>query len=127
MGPDDPNLWSVPDGGVLRTLPNGIQILRMRKHEPIETEGMTKEEVASRTDKLSGSKFLPGTSLERIVEITCEVLEGNNALVGSNEGYAKIYGYPIGISRGKLVRGVRVRRSSLGRNAHAFPEDEGRL
>jgi len=88
---------------------------------------MSQAELARRTDKVNGSKFLPGTTLERIVQMTREILEENGAEVGSNDSYGKIYDSAIGISRGVAVRAVRVRRSNRGRYAHAYPDDEKRL
>ena len=121
---DEGQLRSVPDGGPLHVLPNGIQIIRRKKHEPIDLEGLDRDELARRTGKLEGSKFLPGTSLGRIVEMTCEILLENGAQVGSNEAYNRVHRDTIGISRGRRVRGLRVRRSGNGKVAHAYPEDE---
>lgn len=112
---------------MLCTLPNGIQILRRRKHEPIDIGVLTDEELARLTNKANGSKFLPGTSLKRIVEITSEILAENGAEVGTSECYHKVFDEPMGISNGKIVRAVRVRRSNAGRTAHAYPEGEERL
>jgi len=127
MGIDERPLRGVPDAGVLDMLPNGIRIIRRKKHEPIEMGQLTRNERMRRTDKLEGSKFLPGTSLARIVRMTREVLLENDAKIGSNDGCGKVYDRPIGISRGRPVRGLRVRRSNNGTLAHAYPEDEQRL
>ena len=118
---------SVADGGVLYTLESGIQIQRRLKHERIDLDGLTQEEIVRRTDKKNGAKFLPGTTLSRIVELTCEILEENNAALGSNVGYTKIYDRAVGVSRGRRVRAVKVVRSNNGAYAHAYPEDEERL
>ena len=127
MEPDESQLRVVRDGRILHTLPNGIQIQRRMKHEPIRLEGLSKREIRRRTDKKHGSKFLPETTLRRIVEITREILEENEAVVGTNQCYDKVYEEAVGISNGRRVRGVRVRRSNQGRLAHAYPEDEKRL
>jgi len=123
---DERKLARVPDGGVLYTMASGINILRRKKHEPLDSD-MTPEEIARRTDKKNGAKFLPGTTLSRIVEMTCEILEENEAALGSSLGYTKVYGEPVGISRGQYVRAVKVRRSTNGAYAHAYPEDEDRI
>jgi hypothetical protein len=124
---DERKLARVPDGGVLHTTASGINILRRKKHEPIVSDDMPPEELAHRTDKKNGAKFLPGTTLSRIVEMTCEILEENEAALGSNLGYTKVYGEPVGISRGRRVRAVKVVRSTNGAYAHAYPEDEDRI
>jgi hypothetical protein len=129
MEPDESQLRAVPEAGVLSILPNGIAIVRRRKHEPISLEGLSRDEIVRRTNKQSGSKFLPGTSLARIVEITREILEESNVQPGDQDGghYAKIYDEPIGISNGRQVRAARVRTRDGCRRAHAYPEDERRV
>jgi len=124
---DEAKLRSVHDGGILHTLESGIQIQRRLKHERIDLEDLAQEEIVRRTDKKNGAKFLPGTTLSRIVEMTCEVLEENNAVLGPNTGYTKVYDRPVGVSRGRHVCGVKVKRSCNGAYAHAFPEDEDRI
>lgn len=124
---EESQLRRVPDGGVLYTLANGIQILRRKKHEPIHLEGLTEAEQRRRTSKREGSKFLPGTTLRDIVKMTCDILIENGAEPGANTGYNKVYEHPIGISRGRAVTAVRVVRSNNGKIAHAYPEDERRL
>jgi hypothetical protein len=127
MDLDEEALRAVPDGGTLLRLPNGIEIVRRLKHEPIEMEGPAREELADRTNKFNGSKFLPGTTLREIVGMTAEVLRENGAGIGSNAGYNTVYDKPIGIADGKQVRGLRVLRSGNGRYAHAFPANEEEL
>ena len=127
MGHEESQLRAAPDGGVLVLLRSGIRVVRRRKHEPIPIEGLSEQELASRTDHRNGSKFLPGTTLARIVEMTAAILVENNAAVGCNDGYGKIYEEPIGISKGRRVRGVRVVRSAHGQYAHAYPADEREL
>ncbi len=124
---DEGKLRSVRDGGILHTLESGIQIQRRLKHERIDLDGLTQEEIVRRTDKKNGAKFLPGTTLSRIVAMTCEVLEQNNAALGSNAGYTKVYEKAVGVSRGRRVCAVKVVRSTNGTYAHAYPEDEERL
>jgi len=124
---DERQLARVPDGGVLHTMASGINILRRKKHEPIVLADLTREEIAWRTDKNNGSKFLPGTSLSRIVEMTCEILMENKAVSGTKDGYTKAYDKVVGVSRGEAVRAVKVVRSNNGAYAHAYPEDEDRI
>lgn len=123
---EEGHLRSIPDGGVLHELPNGIRIVRRRKHEPkpIEVNGLSGADLVRRTDRRAGSKFLPETSLSDIVKMTCEVLIENGAIVGTNIGYNKTYEHPIGYSKGRPVKGLHVTRSNSGKLAHAYPIDE---
>lgn len=124
---DDGLLRAVPDGCVLYTLPNGIRIVRRKKHEPIDLANLSKKDLERLTNNKNGAKFLQGTTLARIVEMATEVLQKNQAQVGKNTEYNTVYEKPIGISRGRRVRGLRVVRSQEGRIAHGFPEEEDRL
>jgi hypothetical protein len=125
---EERRLRSVGDGRVLHTLPNGIHILRRKKHEPIDLAGWSQEKVVNRTGKVMGSKFLPGTTLQRIVALAAEIIQENGVQPGTPDGrYAKIYGEPVGISQGRKVRAVRVVTSCHSTEAHAYPEDEQRL
>jgi len=126
-GLDEAKLRTVPDGECLYSMPNGIEIVRRRKHEPIDLSRSSPEEVERRTGKIMGSKFLLGTTLKRIVEMTVDVLSENGAQIGDNTEYNTVYERTIGISRGKPVRGFRVLRCCNGKLAHGFPEDEIRL
>ena len=127
MDLDEGQLRAVPDGCVLHTLPSGIAIVRRKKHEPIDTMNLSRQELERLTGKEEGAKFLPGTTLARIVEMTIQVLQEKQAQVGENTEYNTVYDQPIGISRGRRVRGLRVVRSQGGRIAHGFPEEEERL
>jgi hypothetical protein len=125
---DEGQLRSVPEGGVLFTLPNGISILRRTKHEPINLAGLSPAQVKLRTDKTNGSKFLRGTGLARIVEITREILEENGVQPGHANGrYAKMCYSPVGISNGRRVKAVRVVTACGSTQAHAYPEDKRRV
>jgi hypothetical protein len=122
---DEAQLRAVPDGGVLYTLPNGIQIIRRKKHEGHGLGNLSRAEIEWQTNKMNGAKFLPEIDLRRIVEMTAEALLENGAELGANTPYNKLYRTPIGISKGEPVRVLRVRRAGNGRFAHAYPEDEG--
>ena len=126
MGLDESTLRAVSDGETLITLPNGIEIVRRRKHEPmVGMERLTKRALAAKTDKDWGSKFLPGTSLPDIIRMTTEALEECGAKLGDKDrSCGKVFDCPIGISDGELVRGLLVHRSRNGRYAHGFPVDE---
>jgi hypothetical protein len=116
---DEGQLRRVPYGGDLYRLPSGIVISRQRKHEPIDIAGLSVEDLKRKTSKEKGSKFLPGTTLSQIVEMTATVLEDEGATKGLKTAYNIVYDKPIGISRGKRVKGMRVVVS--GRYAHAYP------
>ena len=118
----------MPDGGLLCTLRNGIAIQRRKKHEPLTNmDTIPRDALKGLTDKRRGSKFLTGTSLKDIVEMTVQVLLENDAEPGCNTSFSKVFDKPIGIYRGVPVHGLRVRRSNRGRLAHAIPEDENAL
>jgi hypothetical protein len=116
---DESQLRGVHDGGELCKLPSGIIITRRRKHEPIKIEGLNKEDLERLTSKEKGSKFLPGTTLRQIVEMTARVLQDKGATKDLKTTYNVVHDRPVGISRGKWVRGMCV--VLKGRYAHAFP------
>jgi len=116
---DERRLRAVRDGEPLHVLENGIVIVRRVKHEPKDFTGLSKAEVERQTNKTNGSKFLPGTTLAQIVTMTADVLRENQAVCGTTKVYNKTCGKPIGISRGREVRCLRVQVN--GRWAHGFP------
>ena len=59
---------TVPDGGVLRRLGSGLQIIRRVKHEWYKGLDALKGEALRReTDKIRGSKFLSDWTLSQYV------------------------------------------------------------
>ena len=76
------------------------------------------EQLALRTGKKSGSKFLPGTTLAHIVRYTEEILTENRAVRYSSGTYTKTFTDDIGISGGLRVRTIQVLFD--GHYAHAF-------
>lgn len=120
---EDSELRRVRDGQTLHTLASGMEISRRVKHEPIrEMERLSPEELERKTNKENGSKFLPHITLRHIVEMTARVLDENGATPQRDATYHKAFKKPIGISKGRDVRGLLVVCS--GRYAHAFPIDE---
>ena len=113
------DLYAVLDGQTLVTLATGIEIVRRRKHEPISLAGLDTEQLASRTGKTSGSKFLPGTTLAHIVRYTEEILTENRAVRHTSGTYTKTFADGVGIAGGVRVRTIQVLFD--GRYAHAFP------
>ena len=122
---DESQLRSVGEARTLYRLGNGIEIVRRKKHEPLDSEDLTRDVLERKTESRSGSKFLRGTTLKQIVEMTAELLLANRARVGSNKAYNRVYPQPIGISRGEKVRAFRVELK--GRWAHGYPVDERAL
>jgi hypothetical protein len=113
------DLYAVPDGQTLVKLATGIEVVRRRKHEPIQIDGLDEKQLESLTGKKSGSKFLPGTTLEQIVEYTEEILSENSAALGTSGAYTKMYADYVGIVDGERVKTIKVLFD--GRYAHAFP------
>jgi len=113
------DLYDVPDGQTLVVLGTGIEIVRRRKHEPIHIDGLDQQQLASRTGKKSGSKFLPGTRLDQIVSYTEAILTENNAALNTSGTYTQTFADHVGIASGVRVRTITVLFD--GRYAHAFP------
>ena len=113
------DLYAVPDGQTLIILATGIEVIRRRKHEPIRIDGLDQKQLASRTGKKSGSKFLPGTTLEHIVRYTEAILSENHATLNTSDKYTKTFTDDVGIMNGVRVKTITVFFD--GRYAHAFP------
>ena len=62
------DLAGVPDGETLRRLPSGLEIVRRRKHEPVDFEGRSRNDQARLTDKRFGSKFLQEWNLAWVTD-----------------------------------------------------------
>jgi hypothetical protein len=122
MDLNERDLRAVPNSGTLVELPNGIRIVRRRKHESLESRGIKTRDLAAETSARKGSKFLASLTLKRIVEMTAEVLEEQGAVRDARAVYNRVYGEPIGVSKGKKVRKLRVELN--GGCAHAYPIDE---
>ena len=113
------DFYAIPDGQTLVTLATGIEIVRRRKHEPIGINGLDQQQLEFRTGKKSGSKFLPGTTLERIVSYTETILNENNTAFNTSGMYTKTFAVEVGIAGGVQVKTIKVLCD--GRYAHAFP------
>ena len=64
----DPDLSRVPEGGTLRVLQSGLVIVRRRKHEPLPTFDLPREDLRRQTGKVAGSKFAPEWGLQQLVD-----------------------------------------------------------
>jgi hypothetical protein len=113
------DLYAVPDGRTLVILATGIEVVRRRKHEPINIDGLDQKQLESRTAKKNGSKFLPATTLEQIVSYTEEILTENKAVLNTSGTYIKTFANDVGIAGGIRVRTITVLFD--GRYAHSFP------
>ena len=82
-------------------------------------DGLDQQQLASRTAKKSGSKFLPGTRLEHIVSYTEAILTENNAALNTHGTYTKTFADHVDVASGVHVRTITVLFD--GRYAHAFP------
>lgn len=118
-----PDLGRTPDGGTLRRLPNGLEIVRRQKHEPIML-GAGSSDIASRTDKKSGSKFVSQWGLDRVTNfLEKQLLAPGCPLKPLLPGAMTIRaGEPIGIVGGDSVQSVRI--VSDGRYVHAYPVED---
>lgn len=115
-------LSRIPDGGVLRTLPSGLQIVRRRKHEWFS--GLVSMDAATlrdRTGKKWGSKFASQWTLEVLTGwIEARVNEANWTIDAQNpEPLDTPFPAAIGLANGVPVRTIRI--VCDGRYIHAYP------
>lgn len=126
MAEGDPNseenLRAVPDGESLRTLANGLAIVRRMKHEPVDMTGLSRQEIVDRSSKRSGSKFSSDWNLARYMEwIETQIEELEWTAESGPVTATVVFEEIVGISGGKNVRTIRLR--SDGRYVHAYPEE----
>src|SRR5258708_5456404 len=116
------DLNRVADGGVLKTLANGLQIIRRKKHEwSPALEKLDPKKLKLRTGKVWGSKFLDVWTLEVLVQrIETAVTTAGWTLAAQNPSPLDVVDtHQIG-----LVNGLRVRTMRIvcdGRYVHAYP------
>lgn len=77
------DLTASPDGATLRHLASGLEIVRRRKHEPIDVANLSRAELEKLTDKRFGSKFAADWSLEQLVDWTAHQVDMHRWTVGS--------------------------------------------
>jgi hypothetical protein len=116
------DLNRVPDGGVLRTLENGLLIIRRKKHE--WSDGLAKlsaKKLKERTGKVWGSKFLDFWTLETLVDRieTAAILAGWTREEQHPNPLDVIEANEIG-----LVNGEKIRFVCDGRHIHAYPIED---
>ncbi|MDB5323799.1 MAG: hypothetical protein JWN40_5430 [Phycisphaerales bacterium] len=119
------DLNRVADGGVLRALENGLQIIRRKKHEWSEPlSKLNPKKLKERTGKVWGSKFLAFWTLESLVDrIESEViLAGWTSKAQSPNPLDVVDTREIGLAKGHKVHTIRI--VCDGRHIHAYPIED---
>jgi hypothetical protein len=117
MARDD--LGGIPDGGTLRRLASGLEIVRRRKHEPIDLDSIAQRERERLTDKRFGSKFLADWNLVQLTDWITEEVESRGWAMGASQLADVHFDDPVGVVSGEP--GLTIRIISDGRYVHAFP------
>ncbi|MBA3273501.1 MAG: hypothetical protein H0T11_06465 [Chthoniobacterales bacterium] len=115
---------TVPNGGVLATLNNGLVIVRRWKHEWTPMVETLAGEVFTRyTDRKSGSKFNRQWTLSRYVDWLQDQVEALDWTDQSSpQDHTVEMNQPVGYSKGEPVTKIRIELSS--RSVHAYPVKE---
>jgi hypothetical protein len=112
---------NVEDGGTLKTLDNGLVIVRRKKHEPLDMGQMSRTEIIRRTSKISGSKFNSRWTLENYVNwVAAQTLRLGWSVTPGDSNEAVRLSECVGVSNGQNAYTIRLRRN--GRYVHAYPE-----
>lgn len=110
----------VSEGSHLKVLANGLIVIRRKKHEPIDLEGLPIEKIVARTSKVSGSKFASHRDLASYVNwIEARTLELGWTWQTGAAPVDTPFEEAVGISRGKKVYTIRLVKD--GRYLHAYP------
>jgi len=121
-GGQQQRLARVIDGGVLRTLPNGIKLVRRKKHEWVKSlDPKARAEFERKTNPFFGSKFLPIWSLPRyVVWLEQKMAELKWSGIAPKDDAAVFKEpIPVGYSKGKLVHTIEIVIDSGF--VHAYP------
>ncbi len=108
----------------LKRLDSGMEITRATKHEPIDLEVISNEELRVLTDDRNGSKFLAEWTLETYVdwlELQIERLAWRFP-PGVQKRVSIRVNRPVGYVLGKIVHTVTITAS--GRWVHAYPDED---
>lgn len=116
------DLAGVPDAGILKKLESGLEIIRRRKHEPIELSKLTRDDLIRLTGKRFGSKFLPDWTIVRLTAWTAEVVESHGWKTGAMQQLEVVLPESVGIVNGERVSTIRI--ICDGRHVHAFPIED---
>ncbi len=123
MAKDDLN--RIPDGGVLRTLPTGLEVIRRKKHEWSDSlRKLPPKKLKQRTGKVWGSKFLDFWTLESLVDrIESEITEAHWTMAAQDPNPLDVVDvHEIGLANGIRVHTIRV--VCDGRYVHAYPIED---
>lgn len=123
MGENE-DLYKVLNRQTLRRLDSGMEITRATKHEPIDFDSLTKQELRSYTDDRSGSKFLAEWSLPRVTNwIEAQIRQqGWRFPPGARTRIRVRLHEPVGYVAGELVHTITIMAS--GRWVHAYPDED---
>ena len=120
------DFYSVPDGGTLRLLANGLEIVRRRKQHEWHPAilNLSHEKRAQRTDKVWGSKFNAEWTLPVLVAWMEKVIgeEGWTLRPGEAVQTDRLLNQPVGLAGGHST--CRIRVVCDGRYVHAYPIQE---
>lgn len=100
----------------------GLQIVRRRKHEPIDFEGLARSERVRLTDKRFGSKFLRDWGIVRLTDWIAEEIDSRKWTAGAPLSVDVAFERPVGIVSGEETSIIRI--ISDGRYVHAFPVED---
>jgi hypothetical protein len=121
----EPDPYSVPDGGTLRVLDNGLEIVRRQKLEwRASLEKLPPDKLARRTGKVWGSKFYPEWTLPILIDWIVSVIveEQWRLQPGEPREADRRLDRPVGLAGGGATHRIRV--VSDGRYVHAYPIEE---
>lgn len=116
------DLSGVPDGGPLRRLGSGLEVLRRVKHEAVHVENLSRSALQRLTNKVQGSKFLESWPLPRVLGQTTMIVQEEGWVLepGIRRQVRRHLDEPVGIVNGEVVSTICV--VSDGRYVHAYPD-----
>ena len=116
------NLSAIPDGGTLRRIEGDLEIIRRRKHEPIDLESLNPQQLIAKTGRIHGSKFTSAWGLEQLVNWTEQVVveAGWRRQPGQKREMLHQFDKPVGVSEGEVVYTIKVVNPD-GIYIHAYP------
>jgi hypothetical protein len=114
---------SVGDGGTIRVLAPGLEIVRRMKHEPMDLSKYSEKQRKKLTDKIRGSKFNSWWTTERVADFIAGQAQANgwSATTGPFRLVINLRAM-VGVAEGVQVASIRI--DSDGRYLHAYPVGE---
>ncbi|HLX62688.1 MAG TPA: hypothetical protein VKX17_15525 [Planctomycetota bacterium] len=111
------------DGDTLRKLPSGLEIVRRKKHEPIDFLSLDAADRKKLTGKIFGSKFASTWDLDRVTNFIAQHVASNGWDSGTGPASMDVLVSEIaGYANGKIVHAIRI--VSDGRYVHAYPVED---